>query len=81
VLPVLQILVLLLPILRNVEAPLEFQVLVLVVVDKGRDGVVMAAREHAARGLLFIELLGVDGLLVGVGGVASLVGVLARARK
>ena len=41
-----------LPVLGNVEAPLELEMLLLVVVDKGRDGVVVAPEEHSGGGLL-----------------------------
>jgi hypothetical protein len=36
-----------LPVLGNVEAPLELQVRLLVVVDEAGDGVVVATSEHA----------------------------------
>lgn len=45
----------LLPFLGDVERPLELQVLLLVVVNEGRDGVVVAAGEHAGGGLFLVD--------------------------
>lgn len=46
---------LLLPVLGNVKGPLEFQVFLLVVVDKGGDGVIVTAGQHTGGGLLFLD--------------------------
>lgn len=85
-----------LPLLADIEAPFELEVLLLVVVDKGRDGVVVGAGHEALGGLLLgncscvrggrrwnlgaggggeLTFLLVDGLLLGVGGVASLLDI------
>ena len=50
-----------LPVLGNVEAPLELEMLLLVVIHEARDGVVVAAGEHAAGGLLLLDCGGVNG--------------------
>jgi len=60
-----------LPILGNVEAPLKFEMLRLVIVNKDRDNRVMAAPQHPGRGLLLLKLLGIGRLLVSVWRVAS----------
>ena len=49
-----------LPILADVETPLELEVLLLVVVDKARDGVVVASGEHAGGSLLLLDCGGVS---------------------
>lgn len=36
-----------LPILRNVEAPFKLEMLVLIVINEGGDGVVMATSQHS----------------------------------
>lgn len=44
-----------LPILGDVEAPFELQMSLLVIVNKARDGVVVPARQHAARGVFLLD--------------------------
>ena len=44
-----------LPFLGDVEAPLELEVLLLVVVNEAGDGVVVAAGEHAGWRLLLLD--------------------------
>jgi hypothetical protein len=44
---------LVLPVLGNVEGPLELEMVLLVVVDEARDGIVMASSKHA-RGCVFL---------------------------
>jgi hypothetical protein len=45
----------LLPVLGDVKGPLELEVLLLVVVDEGRYGVVVTASEHARGGLFLVD--------------------------
>lgn len=44
-----------LPVLGNVETPLKLEMLLLIVVNEARDGVVVASSEHAARSLLLLD--------------------------
>jgi len=44
-----------LPILGDVEAPIEPEVLLLVVVDEARGGIVVAASEHSLGGLFLVD--------------------------
>lgn len=54
-----------LPVLANVEAPLEMEMSLLVVIDEAGDGVVVTAREHAGGSLLFLDCT--RGVLVACG--------------
>lgn len=49
------ILILCLPVLGNVEAPLELEMSLLVVVDKAGDGIIVATSEHSRRGFLLLD--------------------------
>jgi hypothetical protein len=44
-----------LPVLGNVEAPFEFKVLLLVIIDEGGDCVVVATSQHARRRIFFLD--------------------------
>lgn len=46
-----------LPILGNIEAPLELEVLLLVIVDKARDGIVMPTGQHSRGSLLLLDCI------------------------
>lgn len=46
------------PVLGNVKRPLEFQVLLLVIVDEGGDSVVVTAGQHAGGSFLFLDYRG-----------------------
>lgn len=54
-LDILQLFVFTLPVLADVEAPLELEMGLLVVIDEAGHGVVMAAREHAGGSLLLLD--------------------------
>ena len=45
-----------LPVLGNVETPLEPEMLLLIVIHEARDGVVVATGEHAGGSLLLLDL-------------------------
>lgn len=44
-----------LPVLSDIERPLELQVSLLVVVNKGRDGVIVTASQHSRGGILLLD--------------------------
>lgn len=44
-----------LPVLGDVETPLELEMLLLIVVHEARDGVVVTTSKHAARCLLLLD--------------------------
>ena len=47
-----------LPVLTDVEAPLELEMGLLVVINKARDGVVVAAGEHAGGSIFLLDYRG-----------------------
>lgn len=61
-----------LPVLLDLESPVEGQMCNVIVIDEAGSSVVLSANEHAGWSLLGLESLLIDGFLLGIWAVGSL---------